>query len=378
MIILTPKNSGFMQVQTSLKKQAGITMLLLTVVMLFTATLVVMFAANYSLLQAKITSNQYRSQMAFEAALAGAEYAINYFNMNSAAIEAAASGGYLQPYTNSSTTNVVLANNSKYSFVYTNPTANNYNTVIITSTGTSDDGTATRVVTQQIEFGSTLLVYGSYTMVSKGTMSLSGNTTVTNTQTNDTLEAGSSVNGSGNFKTVTSTGTSSTSGNFGADITQNVSALANTSNADLFSGYFGMTEAQYIAKAVHSYGAQSNFATTLNGMNNTTVYINETGSTANFSGNTTIGTAANPVLIVIDGNLNISGNFTLYGFIFVNGASTATTNLSGNITITGGIATTDNISASGNLTLTYNNAVLGGVQQSNSYYAKIPGAWKDF
>jgi hypothetical protein len=362
----------------SLAKQRGVSMLVLTVVLLFAATLIVLFAANSSVMQSKITSNQYRSQEAFAAAQAGLEFGISYLIQNNIAITGSPSGGYIPPYTSSSTTNVALANGSKFSIGYSNPIANNYTLILITATGTSDDGTATRVVQQLVQYGSYLLAPGSFTLVTIGTLSLSGNTTVTNTNTNNTIEAGSSVAGSGNFKTVTSSGTSSTSGNFGSDITQNVASLANTSFGDLFSDYFGMTEAQFQSKAVNTYTNNSNYATALNGMTGTTVWINQTSGSANFSGSTTIGSATNPVLIVIDGNLNISGNFTLYGFIFVLGASSATTNLSGNITIIGGMATTDNINASGNFTLTYNPSVLSNVQAATSYYAKVPGSWKDF
>jgi Tfp pilus assembly protein PilX len=356
----------------------GTTVLVLTAMLLLSATLIVIFAGNYSQMQSKITSNQYRGQQAFQAAQAGLEFGLAYLIQNSSTILATPSGGYILPFSNASTTNVTLSNNSKYSIVYTNPIANNYNLILITSTGTSDDGTSTRVVSEEFYAGSDLIAYGSYALVSKGTLSMSGNTTVTNTQTNNTLEAGGSVAGNGNFKTITGNGTSSTSGNYSADIQQNVTSLANTANADLFSGYFGMTEAQYISKAAHTYTNASNYATTLNGLTGTTVYINQTSGSANFSGSATIGTPSSPVLIVIDGNLNISGNFTLYGFIFVNGASSTTTNLSGNITIIGGVATTDNVSASGNLNVTYNNAVLNGVQSSTSYFARVPGAWKDF
>jgi Tfp pilus assembly protein PilX len=369
---------GLTMITSSLKKQSGISMLVLTVILLLSGTLIVMFAANHSIMQSKITSNQYRSQEAFEAAQAGLEFGISYLIQNNAAITGSPSGGFIPTYTSTNTTNVAMSNGSHFSIGYSNPTANNYNLILITSTGTSDDGTATRVVSQQVQYGSTLLSPGTFTLVSIGQMSLSGNTTVTNTNTNNTIEAGSSVAGSGNFKTVTSSGTNSTSGNFGSDITQNVASLANTSDADLFSDYFGMTEAQFQSKAVHTYNNSSNYATTLNGLSGTTVWINQSSGSANFSGNATIGTPSSPVLIVVNGNLNISGNFTLYGFMFVLGASSATTNLSGNITINGGMATTDNISASGNFTLTYDPSVLNNVQTANSYYAKVPGSWKDF
>jgi len=374
MIILSRKKNT-----VSLVRQQGVTVLIMTVLLLLSATLIVVFAAKYSLTQSRIVSNVYRNQQAFEAAQAGLEYGIAYLDSNSSTILANTSGGFLVPYSDATTHNVALSNSAKYSIAYTNPVANNFQLILITSTGTSDDGTSTRVVSQLVQFGSSLESPSTYVMVSKGKIALSGTTTVTNVQTNNTLEAGSSVSGSGSFKTVTGNGTSSTSGNFGSDITQNVTSLANTANGDLFSTYFGQTEAQYISKAAHSYSSSgTNYATTLNGMAGTTIYINSGSGSANFSGSATIGTAANPVVIVIDGNLNISGSLTLYGFLFVNGASTATTNFSGTINVTGGIATTDNISASGTLNLTYNSAVLGNVQSATGYYARVPGSWKDF
>ena len=372
------KNKLLRATKVSLARQQGITVLVLTVVLLLAATVIVVFAAKFSLTQSRITSNQYRNAQAFEAAQAGLEFGMAYLNSSATTILANHSGGHLVPYSDANTTNVALSNGAKYSIVYTNPVANNYQLILVTATGTSDDATSTRVVQQEVQYGSSLLAPGTYSLVSTGRIALSGSTTVTNTQTNNTIEAGSSVTGSGSFKTVTSSGTTSTSGNFGSDITQNVSSLANTSSGDLFSDYFGMTEAQYIAKAGHSYSNNSNYATTLNGMTNTTVYINAGTGSANFSGSATIGSASAPVLIVIDGNLNISGSLILYGFIFVNGASTATTNLSGSINITGGMATTNNISASGSINMTYDNAVLGNVQNSNAYYARVPGFWKDF
>lgn len=378
MTTLFPKRMFSHDGNSGLKKQSGITMLVITAMLLLSAVLVAMFAANYSVLQSRITSNEYRSQQAYEAASAGAEFGIAYLIQNSTTILANPVGGFLAPFSNASTTNVVLPNNSKFSIVYSNPIASNYNLILITSTGTSDDGTSTRVITQQVYFGSSLIQYGSFALVSKGSMNLTSNTTVTNTSTNNTLEAGGAVSATGTFKTVTSAGTSSVTGNYGADIAQNVATVAGASNADFFAGYFGQSEAQYISKAAHSYPAASNYATTLNGLTGTTVYINETGGTANFIGNTTIGSPTAPVLIVVDGNVNIQGNFTLYGFIYVNGVSTATTTINANINITGGIATTDNVSASGNLTLTYSAAVLNGVQAGTSYYAKLPGGWKDF
>ncbi len=69
---------------------------------------------------------------------------------------------------------------SKFSIVYTNPVANNYTIIQITSTGTSADGTATRVVSQQVEYGSLLFSPPQLPLVSKGSVSISGNAGITN------------------------------------------------------------------------------------------------------------------------------------------------------------------------------------------------------
>jgi Tfp pilus assembly protein PilX len=362
----------------SLKKLEGVTTIVMTVLLLVTGTLIVLFAANFTLMQTKVSANQYRNQMAYEAAQAGLEFGINYLEQNSTAIMASKSGGFIQPYSDANTLNVSLTNGSKYTIGYTNPIASNYTLITITSTGVSDDGTATRVVSQQVQQGSFLFAPGKNSMLTKGSLVMSGNTTVTNTTYNSTIETGGSTTASGNFKTVTAGGTSSTSSHFGSDIQQNVTALANTSNADLFADYFGMSTTQFQASAGQTFTNNSNYSSALNGITGTTVWINQTSGTAAFSGNTTVGTASSPVIMVVNGNLSISGNFTLNGFMFVIGAATATTDISGNVTITGGLVTTDNLNFSGNGSMTYSPSVLSATQAATSYWAKVPGSWRDF
>jgi Tfp pilus assembly protein PilX len=360
------------------RKVGGVTTIVMTTLLLITATLIVLFAANFSLMQSKVTANLFRNQMAYEAAQAGLEFGINYLQQNATAIMASKSGGFIQPYSDANTLNVALANGSKYTITYTNPIASNYTLIKITSTGVSDDGTATRVVSQQVQYGSYLFAPGKNAMVTKGALTASGNTTVTNTSYTNTIESGGALTASGNFKTVLAGGGGSTTGHFGSDIQQNVTTLANTSNSDLFADYFGMSTTQFQAKAGTTLTNNSNYATALNGVNGTTIWINQTSGTATFSGNTTMGTASSPVILVVNGNLSISGNFTLNGFMFVIGAATATTDISGNVTINGGFVATDALNFSGNGNITYNSAVLAAVQATTNYYAKVPGSWKDF
>jgi Tfp pilus assembly protein PilX len=362
--------------------QRGATTLIVATMLLVTGTLIVLFAASYSLMQQKITANQYRNQQAFNAAEAGLEYGINYLQQNTATITASPSGGHLQPYTSTSTTNVTQANGSKYSIVYTNPVASNYTLITITSTGTSDDGTATRVVSQQVQYGSVLFTPSHNALTTMGSLTLSGNSVITNDTYNSTVTLGGTITMSGNVSTVTSSGTASTPGHIGSDISQNNATLSAMSVATLFSDYFGAPEATIQGQMAHVYNSSgsTNYSSTLNGMSGTTIWINQPSGTATITGNTTLGTPANPVLLIVNGDLSISGNTNIYGFLFVVGSTSATTTISGTLNINGGMATGDSLAISGNSNVVYNASLLVGVQNSGSttYYAKVPGSWRDF
>lgn len=362
--------------------QRGATTLVVATMLLVTATLIVLFAASFSLMQQKITANQYRNQSAYMAAEAGLEYGINYMQQNNATIIASPSGGFIRPFTNSSVTNVVQANGSKYSIVFTNVISGNYTLILITSTGVSDDGTATRVVQQQVQYGSVLFTPSQNSLTIKGTLTLSGNATIKNTQYNSNAVLASTLTMSGNVSTVTSSGTSSTPGHIGADVQQNNATLQSMSVATLFSDYFGAQEATIKGQMAHVYtsSGSTNYSSILNGMSGTTVWIDQPSGTATITGNTTIGTPSAPVLLIVNGNVAISGNTNIYGFLFVVGTSSATTDISGTLNINGGMATGDSLAISGNTNVTYNSSLLVDVQTSGTttYYAKVPGSWKDF
>lgn len=366
-----------------ISRENGAATLIIALILLVMGTLIIMFAANYGLMQEKITANIHRNSQAYEAAEGGIEFAINYLQKNATTIIGTPSGGYMTPYSDASTTNVSFNNSSKFSVVYTNPVANNYKIILITSTGTSSDGSATRIVKQQVALSSLLMNYGNTSIVSKGAVNLSGSAEVNNTSTNKTISSGSSVSISGSAETNISSGGGSNASHIGSDITQNSSSISSMSQNDFIASYFGTTSSATIQSKVGHYYSNSsstNYSSTLNGMSGTSIWIDQTGgTTASISGTTTIGTATNPVLLIVNGTLSITGNVTIYGFVFIIGTSGINT-LSGNISINGGLAMTDQLNMSGNSSLTFNPTVLTNLQNNSSMttWAKIPGTWKDF
>ncbi|MFZ2315058.1 MAG: PilX N-terminal domain-containing pilus assembly protein [Gammaproteobacteria bacterium] len=362
-------------------RQMGAATLIIAVALLVASTLVIIFAANFGIMQEKITTNTQRQNQAFEAAEAGLEFGINYLQTNSATILANPVSGFIPAFSNSNTTNVALANGSHFSLVYTNPTANNYNLIEIRSTGTSDDGTSTRIVSQQVQFGSTLVAPSNTPVITQGQVTMSGNASITNTEHPGTLVSGSTVALSGDANTVLSSGTSSTPGNIKSDIQTNNMPIANMSANDFFATYFGNNTAAVQSNMAHVYtnSGSTNYNNTLNNMTGTSIWINQTAGVAAINGNTTIGSATNPVLLVVNGSLSLSGNVTIYGYVFVMGGGEITTT-TGNTNIIGGLATTGNMSMSGNVSVTYSSSTLNNLQNlpTMRYYAKVPGTWRDF
>jgi hypothetical protein len=373
-----------MKIMTILKKispkQKGAAVLVFALVLVALSTMIILFAGNYGVLQSKSTTNIARNYQASEAALAGLEFGINYLNQNGTTIIGTPSGGYIPSFTSSSTTNVVLANNAKYSIVYTNPIANDYTLIRITSTGTSDDDAATHTSSILVKYGSLLLNQPNSPMIAKGNIALSGNSQIINTFSPITLSSGGNVTLTGSSSTITSSGVSSTSGSTGADILQNVAGVGTTSNNDFFADYFGVSPNTVKANSAlyYSNNNNTNYSGTLNGRTGTSIWIDQTGGTASLSGNTTIGSAANPVVMIVNGDVNITGNVTIYGYVFILGNTQ--TSLAGNLSIIGGISSTGDISANGSIQVTYSPTTLNNLQNNVNmrYYAKVPGSWRDF
>jgi len=363
------------------KKHQGISLLVLVITLLLVSTLLILLAAQYSVLQQKISSNLYRNQQAFEAAQAGIEAATPYFQDNSSAITAGASGGYLTPYINSSTRNVALANGSKYSFVYSNPVANNFQLITITSTGKNADGTSIRTLTQQIQMYGSSISTPTVTSTAQGSISLANRSSINNSFTNLNIDAGTTVSLAGRSQTTTSSGISSNSSKTGSDITQNNTSLSGMSSSDFFMSIFGTSETtvQNAANYTYNYMVNHTYNTELNGVTGSIIWINQNGGTATINSTTTVGSLVKPVVLIVNGNLSLSNTATIYGLVFIL-APSSTVIIGGSAIINGAIITTGNLSFQSSGTLNYNSSVLSALPtiSGGGSYAKVPGSWRDF
>ncbi|HEV2614608.1 MAG TPA: hypothetical protein VGV92_07865 [Gammaproteobacteria bacterium] len=197
-----------------------------------------------------------------------------------------------------------------------------------------------------------------------GNFSLQGNPTVANPSVNlggpgypgSNILINGTLNTTGNsWQTTVAGGTNSSSGSLGVnpDIQQNTSAF---NSANLFSQYFNVTPTQMRASAI-SNGTFHAAGSSINGLHGQVIWYD---GDLTLGGGSTVGTAASPVLLIVNGNLSLKGNDRVTGFVFVLGTSDAA---SGTPDVTGAIAGIGDISLKGNPTVTLDQSVLTLVNQ---------------
>ncbi|MCD6048077.1 MAG: hypothetical protein K0S08_1724 [Gammaproteobacteria bacterium] len=361
---------------TLFKNQKGVALLVFVFILLLTITWMSIMMAKSGQLAQKISANQYRAQQAFEAAEAGLNFGTVYLAQNKTTIVSDANAdGYIDSYSNASITNVTLSNGSKFTITFSNPTANNFNVIQIKSVGTSGDSSASREIRQLVYYTPLLLNFSSYPVVVRGSIALSGSSQINNTTGNVSIQSGGPITISGSAKTVISSGTSSTASSIKSDISQNTPALVSTGSDTFFSQHFG-TSAINVKNSVNHLFQNSNntsYDSVLNGLTSTSIWIEQTGGTATIGGSTTIGSVSAPVVLIVNGDLRLSGSSKIYGYVYVSGSLQS----SNTATLTGGLAVGGNIADSGNFTMNYDTAVLNNIQQQLGQYGAIPGSWND-
>jgi hypothetical protein len=204
--------------------------------------------------------------------------------------------------------------------------------------------------------------------------------TVSNTEANSgiTVHSGGNVGTAGGSQFFPPAGTAG-DGTIQADV-----ALQNIAASDkLFLGVFGMTIATYqyqpaayrLTNCSAAACAPVSLANAIS--NNPGRMIFVSGDLAIDGSAPTLGTAAQPVLLIVNGQLNFTGpGVTINGLVFANGlnwASTATNSM-----INGAVVVNGNFSADANANIVYNSAMLNLMNMSYGSLVRIPGSWTNW
>jgi hypothetical protein len=254
---------------------------------------------------------------------------------------------------------------------HTSGSAVSQNDCLLTATGgvpslTNPNGGRTLTVSLPLASSGLSLTFGSTvtnpTLVSSSGISLAANAIVSNpavTSSSSTftganlITSGSVIlNGSSITEINSTTGivTSSSSGNIKGDVWESVSSI-NSSN--LFGYYFNKSSTQVMSDSNQTYTASN-----INGVTGKMIWTSD----ISLNSGTVIGSAASPVILIVNGNLGMQTNNVIYGLVFVfQGLS-----MNNNSSIIGAAASVGTVNISATSSVTYNASVLANASKISS------------
>lgn len=378
------------------KRQSGFAMLTVGLIVLTIVTVVSIGLSVTLVGQQHRVNDEYSIKQALNAALAGLEYAVVNATQNYATLA------------DQQTLTGTMSDGTRYSVLYT--FQGSKSKIKITATGYSADNTATKIVNQSVQYvvpTANGLAIPTVPMAARSNLTLVGSSNITSTSSgNKSIISGSTVSYSGSAFSFSPLGVSS-AGGVGLDVTQNSSTWNPAVMTDtlLQTQVLGQPITDFASSAspfyTYSNSSDYNYSTALQGANNVTIWINQTGGTAIINGTTTIGTPTNPVNIFVIGNVDISGNTIIYGNLIATGSVklrsasevnglvfTLSTNgveldeTTGAVLIRGAVVSGGQVKLAGSSSIAYDSATLTTTMaiipsaQPGSY-AKIPGSWND-
>lgn len=363
-----------------INKQYGLALLFTSIALLLIASMVTVYTINSIITEQRLLTKTYQSEQAFQAAEAGLNFGLAYLKQNSSAIVVNRGNNKIDGYTFPSGAITALSNGATYTVQYTTPITSNYQSlVLITATGTSSDGIATRHVSQLAQKKSYLAATSYWPLTVLNQASLGGNTSVTNSTINDTIRSGSDTNLSGSASTSGTT-TSSSRNNIRQDIKSNDSTLAAGGNDGFFSTFFGVSRSglKNLAQTVLTSSSNVNYSSTLNQKKNQIIWLEQSGGGITINSQTTIGSPTQPVIMVVNlingASLKINGGADFYGLLYVIGdwsnSGGGNANFYGNVLVEGSFSST------GNLSIAYDPSVISNLGNFGMF-TKVPGSWQD-
>jgi hypothetical protein len=439
---LNPESEHIMQNMNSSrgKGQRGAATLLVTMVLLFSTSIIMLYLNRSILFEQRTSANQLRSTMALEMAEAGMEWATGMLNTAydidaDCAFLTTTNISFRRTYVQTKwshpttpTTDVVPATTT-YPGCKVSGNARTCNCPSVPSSGSATASLGATVLPGfTASFSATsdpeavrIIVTGCTAQAAACTPATTGNSDATATISTilklrpllraapaSPLTCGSSCAVGGSYNVINKdVATGGILVNAGGAITQgngtsytsipgqptanalvgNDSSLAAISSADptcsnssMFSAYFGSTITQYAAspltKTIPDCGSN-----TCGGLVDTA--YNDGWRSFYFpqgftrnNSSGSLGSASDPVTIVSGGDFNVNGNIDIYGMVFSNSANVNAVG-TGTADIHGALVTCAGYDNNGNGTLEYDADVLKGVRRSTGSMVRVPGSWTD-
>lgn len=394
-----------------LHEQRGVATLVISLTILALLTFVTVYTSKNILTEQKISNNDYRTRQAFEAAEAGVAAVLenlrtNMDNNNNGYVDGTTSdgGGIFDSDNNGSRDSKTIAvGNTSATVAINDLSTSEFIIIEVQSTGTSADKSATRTITRTFVIVTPIANKPRDPLTTKGTVILAGSANVYNSEGHSTIWSGGNVdlsNASTYIPDVSAANYPACMDNpdvnpcatvplshqsvMGLDVIEYDSSLGNLTPAELFQNFFGRTMASFKDRFVDINTTAATAPADVNLKTEKVIWVDGSAGTTTLNG-VTVGCAVSvngntctlanrkPSILIVDGNLELKGNSTIYGLVFVTGNLNAT----GNTTIVGALISAGAVTGTtGSLDIYYNSNVVKGLDKIGELGASA-GSWRD-
>jgi Tfp pilus assembly protein PilX len=409
--------------QSDLTSQRGAATLLTALVILIGITLITLTTSKTVLVETQMAADNYRTSQAVAAANYAMDYGVNYFDKGGfdQKINATGVAGSDTIVDTVLVPDLVSADGSQTTtaqLTFNNATGTRcvaagatpvMKSGLITATGFSDDALATRTITQCVGPLNVLRDEGpKQPLVAQGNVALTGNARLINRYTNTNIWSGGDVNigSSSSMETFikdSASGALTTAqlldtddGNHaqlvsnrnlgnGLDIIDEDPSLNTLVGLEFFQNFFTVESRnqlkQLAASAGQSYTAMGSAITAP--VQSGLIWVE--GDQSMNGG--TIGSITAPAIVVVNGDLTLSGGATIYGLLYVSGKYTiqGTPQVIGANIVEGTNLTTETpatppiVGGTGTITLVYWPAFASGSSSPlPGLTAVVSGSWRDW
>lgn len=393
-------NSSCEQLSTR-KSQKGAATLVTALVVLVVVLAISFYTSETVVIEKKVVANEYRAKQAFHAAQAGLDYGIAYAKSgldqnNDSVLDLSVSAA------------TASIGNASYSVLLSDISASGDMSLIqVTSTGASDDGLISRMMSVLIGEVPSLPNPPDLPVVARGNVNTIGNMQIYNHFENFNVWTGEELDSWGSSDTyirdpswtdtgwdgdpdtlsehLESTGQtvldvdsiqSTTKNTRGPDVIDGDASLSTLTGDEFIQNFFGKTASE-LENVANTSLTESEFGsadwTNLGGQ---IIELDDEGDgTYQISSATgTVGTSSSPVILVTDGDIRITGNVQIFGLVVAKNFVSA----AGTVDVVGGVLAEEEIErANGTFSVYFDPGVTGKLADLKTMEV-VRGSWKDW
>ena len=368
---------------TSPKKQKG-AVLIVTLTLLFALTILSSFSAKVVVTGQRLSSNEIHIAKSSHAADAGVDlFLAQIADTTQRAILLVDADTNGQPDGNISGT--LGSSDQTYAITLTAPTAGDFSLIQVNSIGCSDGYAGTcdanapshKIINQYMSLTNALTNGPDAPLTARGYVNIPSSPDIVRLVGDGDLVVHSGGAYSDNPATTIISNGVDVSGLAPAPrfIESDYAALSAWSGDDFFESFFGLYKQTIRGfSQVMACGGGCNSSSLATALADGSV-IWADGDVTLIGG--TFGTVADPIILIVDGNLELRGGATINGLVYVT-EDDWDANGAGNAAINGAAIAEGGFDTNGNITITYNPTILSNLENHVLGVARVSGSWIDF